>query len=51
LVAFGANPGSFALTTLVGRSLDLRLAVTAEQLRWKRGSFMRGTADMPIIWG
>lgn len=40
-----------ALTTLVGRLPNLRLAVPADQLRWKQGSFMRSIIDMPISWG
>jgi cytochrome P450 len=40
-----------ALTTLVGRLPNLRLAVPAEQLRWKQGSFMRSIIEMPISWG
>lgn len=40
-----------ALTVLVGRLPNLRLAVPVEQLRWKRGSFMRSLVEMPISWG
>jgi hypothetical protein len=39
------------MTTLVGRLPNLRLAVPAEQLRWKQGSFMRSIIEMPISWG
>ena len=40
-----------ALAVLVGRLPNLRLAVPAEQLRWKQGGFMRSVAEMPISWG
>ncbi|HJP78533.1 MAG TPA: cytochrome P450 [Pseudonocardiaceae bacterium] len=40
-----------ALTTLVGRLPNLRLAVPNEKLRWKQGSFMRSITEMPISWG
>ena len=40
-----------ALTTLVGRLPNLRLAVPNEKLRWKQGSFMRSITEMPIAWG
>jgi cytochrome P450 len=40
-----------ALTTLVARLPDLRLAVPVEQLSWKHGSFMRAIVELPISWG
>jgi cytochrome P450 len=40
-----------ALAALVGRLPNLRLAVPVEQLRWKRGGFMRSMLEMPIRWG
>jgi cytochrome P450 len=40
-----------ALTTLVARLPNLRLAVPNGKLRWKQGSFMRGITEMPISWG
>jgi cytochrome P450 len=40
-----------ALTTLVGKLPGLRLAVPAEQLRWKAGSFMRSIIELPVSWG
>ncbi|ONI89650.1 cytochrome [Actinosynnema sp. ALI-1.44] len=39
-----------ALATLVGRLPNLRLAVPADQLRWKQGGFVRSPAEMPISW-
>jgi cytochrome P450 len=40
-----------ALTTIVGKLPGLRLAVPAEQLRWKQGSFMRSIIELPVSWG
>ncbi|WNV86225.1 cytochrome P450 [Umezawaea sp. Da 62-37] len=40
-----------ALSTLVGRLPNLRLAVPEEQLRWKQGGFMRRLTEMPVSWG
>ncbi|PRY39512.1 cytochrome P450 [Umezawaea tangerina] len=40
-----------ALSTLLGRLPDLRLAVPVDGLRWKEGGFMRRMTEMPVAWG
>jgi hypothetical protein len=39
-----------ALTTLLGRFPDLRLAVPEDQLQWKTGMAVRGPVALPIGW-
>lgn len=40
--------GEIALTTLVRRFPDLRLAEASESLRWRRGLAIRGLARLPV---
>jgi cytochrome P450 len=39
-----------ALGTLLSRFPALRLAVPAEKLRWRVGTFMRSAVELPIEW-
>jgi cytochrome P450 PksS len=41
--------GRIALTTLFRRFPDLRLAVPAETLRWRRGLNFRGLEELPLL--
>jgi cytochrome P450 len=41
--------GQVAFATLFGRFPELRLAVHAEEVRW-RGSFLRGFAHLPVLF-
>lgn len=41
--------GQIALTTLLARLPDLRLAVPADELRWRRGLFLRGLVALPVV--
>ena len=62
-LAFGIGPhfcvgaplarleGQMALTTLFRRSPDLRLAVPAEELRWRRALIFRGLEALPVEFG
>jgi cytochrome P450 len=38
------------LSTLVHRLPELRLAVPAEDLEWRRGGLLRGVASLPVTW-
>ncbi len=38
------------LTTLVRRLPDLRLAVSAKDLAWRRDGLMRGVTSLPVTW-
>jgi cytochrome P450 len=38
------------LSTLVRRLPGLRLAVTEEEIPWKRGQLIRGPAALPVTW-
>jgi cytochrome P450 PksS len=40
--------GQIALTTLLDRLPNLRLAVEPGELRWRRGLFLRGLAALPV---
>ena len=60
-VAFGMGPhyclgaplarmeGRVAIGALIERFPGLRLAVPAEQLRWRPGAFLRGLSALPVI--
>ncbi|MFL6128296.1 MAG: hypothetical protein ACJ73E_04440 [Mycobacteriales bacterium] len=39
-----------ALGSLLTRLLTLRLAVPAEQLRWRPGMLMRRLEELPVAW-
>jgi cytochrome P450 len=59
-LAFGQGPhyclgsplarleGQIAITTLLRRCPNLRLAVPSASLRWRRGLFLRGLAELPL---
>lgn len=38
------------LTALLGTFSDLTLAVPPDQVRWRRGMFIRGPAELPVRW-
>jgi cytochrome P450 PksS len=42
--------GQIALNTLLSRMPDLRLAVPAEALRWRRGLVLRGLEALPVAF-
>jgi cytochrome P450 PksS len=62
-LAFGLGPhfclgaplarleGQVAVTTLLGRVADLRLAIPPERLRWRRGLVVRGLRRLPVAVG
>ena len=41
--------GQIALSTLFRRFPHLRLAVTPESLRWRKGLFFRGLEELPVL--
>jgi cytochrome P450 PksS len=43
--------GQIAIGTLLRRCPDLRLAVTPNQLRWRRGLLLRGLQALPLAFG
>jgi len=43
--------GQIALTTLLERMPDLRLAVAPERLRWRGGLILRGLQALPVTFG
>jgi cytochrome P450 PksS len=42
--------GSVAIGTLLRRMPDVRLARPWQPLRWRRGMFLRGLRELPLIW-
>ncbi len=42
--------GAIAISTLLRRMPDLRLARPSESLRWRRGMFLRGLKELPLIF-
>jgi cytochrome P450 len=38
------------LSTLVRRLPELRLAISAEDLEWRRGGLLRGVTSLPVTW-
>jgi cytochrome P450 PksS len=62
-LAFGLGPhfclgaplarleGEIAISTLLRRAPDLRLAVPPERLRWRRGLLLRGLEALPVTFG
>ncbi|HEY0607926.1 MAG TPA: cytochrome P450, partial [Herpetosiphonaceae bacterium] len=42
--------GQIAITTLLRRMPNLRLAVAPEQLRWRRGLIIRGLQKLPVAF-
>jgi cytochrome P450 len=38
------------LTAMLSTFADLRLAVPPEQVRWRRGMFIRGPEELPVRW-
>ncbi len=42
--------GQIALTTLLRRFPDLRLARAPESLRWRRGILIRALEELPLAW-
>jgi len=39
-----------AITTLLERAPDLRLAVDPARLRWRRHVFLRGLRELPVLF-
>jgi cytochrome P450 PksS len=42
--------GQIAISTLLRRVPDLRLAVSPDQLRWRRGLLLRGLESLPVVF-
>ena len=42
--------GAVAIGTLLRRMPDVRLARPRQPLRWRRGLFLRGLRELPLIW-
>ena len=42
--------GQIAVSTLLGRLPNLRLSVTRESLRWRRGLVLRGLEALPVAF-
>jgi cytochrome P450 len=42
--------GQIALTTLLGRAAEVRLAVASARLRWRRGLLLRGLEGLPVTF-
>ncbi|WP_410667874.1 cytochrome P450 [Amycolatopsis sp. cmx-4-68] len=38
------------LSTLVRRRPDLRLAISAADIEWRRGGLLRGVRSLPVTW-
>ena len=41
--------GQIAISALLGRFPEARLAVPPESLRWRQGVFLRGLEGLPLI--
>ena len=42
--------GQIAISTLLRRELDLRLAGPPKRLRWRRGLVLRGLVALPVVF-